>query len=626
MKVGRDLSTAMERLSTGKRINSAKDDTAGLSISNRMDSQIRGLTMAVKNANDGISLMQTADGALDEVTSSLQRMRELAVQAVNGTNSALDRAALDAEVQQLKSEIDRTAKTTQFNSINLLDGTFNNKQLQIGDKANQTLKVGIASAKVSDLGLGTAASGNNVFIGGRLGFTDTASDISASFATSASMSLVINGTVITVISSDTSGAGGSVLDINDVVTAVNNSRAGVKASAFNEVTAAYAGSGVIGTNDQFVVTVTSLDDGEDYAFTVSNTDSLQEVADKLNAQGGANTVQARINDEGKLVLFNNSGATITTTTNVGTTYGDKVATGFEDGIIFQGMLKLESETDNPISIGTTAKQLGKSDGEANAALATLGLVQIYGVRSGDTSTAPGASTEVFTDAYTYEGAAGAANAGITSTLEWAAGEIKLNGVDIYRSGQITDTLAKKVQLINTFADQTGVFAAAVSNDQGAMIIQLNSVNNRPISIDLGNDTLGDYGGLASHGLREINVGDAYYDATTPGYGAGGGSSLTGMNVLSAASATSALSAIDNAIEQVSQSRAQLGAYQNRLIATVNNLTNIATNTEAAKSRIMDTDYSKETTKLAKSQIIQQAATAMLAQANQAPQMVLALLK
>jgi flagellin len=476
------------------------------------------------------------------------------------------------------------------------------------------------------LGLGTAASGNNVFIGGRLGFTDTASDISASFATSASMSLVINGTVITVISSDTSGAGGSVLDINDVVTAVNNSRAGVKASAFNEVTAAYAGSGVIGTNDQFVVTVTSLDDGEDYAFTVSNTESLQEVADKLNAQGGANTVQARINDEGKLVLFNNSGATITTTTNVGTTYGEKAATGFEDGIIFQGMLKLESETDNPISIGTTAKQLGKSDGEANAALATLGLVQIYGVRSGDTSTAPGASTEVFTDAYTYEGAAGAANAGITSTLEWAAGEIKLNGVDIYRSGQITDTLAKKVQLINTFADQTGVFAAAVSNDQGAMIIQLNSVNNRPISIDLGNDTLGDYGGLASHGLREINVGDAYYDATTPGYGAGGGSSLTGMNVLSAASATSALSAIDNAIEQVSQSRAQLGAYQNRLIATVNNLTNIATNTEAAKSRIMDTDYSKETTKLAKSQIIQQAATAMLAQANQAPQMVLALLK
>ena len=113
LKSGRALATSMERLSTGKRINSAKDDAAGLSISNRMDAQIRGLTMAVKNANDGISLMQTAEGALDEVTNSLQRMRELAVQAVNGTNNAQDRAALDAEVQQLKSEIDRTAKTTR---------------------------------------------------------------------------------------------------------------------------------------------------------------------------------------------------------------------------------------------------------------------------------------------------------------------------------------------------------------------------------------------------------------------------------------------------------------------------------------------------------------------------------
>jgi len=626
MKVGRSLSTAMERLSTGNRINSAKDDAAGLSISNRMDSQIRGLTMAVKNANDGISLMQTAEGALDEVTNSLQRMRELAVQAANGTNNALDRAALDAEVQQLKSEIDRTAKTTQFNSINLLDGSFKNKILQIGDDANETLKVGIAGSKVSDLGLGTAAAGNNVFIGGRLGFTAvTAGDdpISSVFAAATSMSLVINGTIITPIASDTSGASGSVLDINDVVTAINNSRAGVKASAFNEVTAAYAGSGIIASDSQFVVTVTSLDDGQDYAFTVSDTNSLQEVADKINAQGGAGTVQARINDEGKLVLFNNSGATIETTTNVNTTYGQNHATGFNDGDQFRGMLKLESETDNPITIGTTATQLGLSDGAANTALATLGLVQIYGIRSGDTVSNAGDSTEVFTDSYTYEGAA------VTSaTTEWVAGEIKINGVDIYRSGQVTDTLDKKVQLINTFADQTGVFAAAVSNDAGDVIIQLNSVRNRPISVDLGreNEANSGFAGFNSHGLREINVGDAFYDATTPAYGAGGGSSLTGMNVLSAASATSALSAIDNAIEQVSQSRAQLGAYQNRLIATVNNLTNVVTNTEQSKSRIMDTDYSKETTKLARSQIIQQAATAMLAQANQQPQMVLSLLK
>ena len=623
MKVGRDLSTAMERLSTGKRINSAKDDAAGLSISNRMTSQIRGLNMAIKNANDGISLMQTAEGALDEVTSSLQRMRELAVQAANGTNNAQDRAALDAEVQQLKSEIDRTAKTTQFNSINLLDGSFANKKLQIGDKANQTLNVGIASAKVSDLGLGTSASSGNTFIGGRLGFSNTANTISSSFASAGSLSLVINGTIISKIKSNTSGANNTVLDINDVVTAINNSRAGVTASAFNEATAAAAGNGVIGSTNALTITVTSIDDASSLAIKVSNTNSMQEVVDKINAQGGAATVQARINDEGKLVLFNNSGAKLTVLDVIGgTTTGSNLAVGFHSGDVFQGMLKLESQTDAPIKIGTLSSAGTVSATVTNAALKTLGLVATYGMRSGDlATTSPGYSTEKFVDAYTYEGAAITA-----STTAWVAGEVKINGVDIYRSGQETNTTSKKVQLINSFADQTGVFAEKVSNSDGATVIRLNSVNNHPISVDLGNDTLGAYGGFTSHGLREVNVGDAYYDTTKPTLGNSGGSSMSGLNVLSAASAADAMKAIDNAIEQVSQSRAQLGAYQNRLNATVNNLSNVVTNTEQSKSRIMDTDYSQETTALAKSQIISQAATAMLAQANQSAQNVMSLLK
>ena len=624
MKSGRSLSTAMERLSTGKRINSAKDDAAGLSISNRMDAQIRGLTMAVKNANDGISLMQTAEGALDEVTNSLQRMRELAVQAVNGTNNAQDRAALDAEVQQLKSEIDRTAKTTQFNSINLLDGSYQNKQLQIGDKANQTLKIGIAGAKVSDLGLGTAASGSNVFIGGRMGFSAAAATISGSFASAGSISLVINGTVIAAIKDDTNSNGNTNLDINDVVVAINNSRTGVTASAFNEATAAYAGTGILASDDSMTITVTTIDDADALVYTITNTSSMDDLVSKINAVGGAGTVQARLNDEGKLVLFNNTGADIETTTVAAndSILGQSAVTGFVTGAHFNGMLKLESQTDNPITIGAQSNSGDLADSVVNTALASIGLVQVGGLRSGDSASAsPGTSTETYTDAYTYEGANIA-----DSTTQWVQGEIKLNGVDIYRSGQETDTLAKKVALINSFADQTGVLASAMMNDQGAKVLVLNSVNNNPISVDLGNETLGSYGGYGSHGLREINVGDAYYDSTTPTYGGGSGSTMTGLNVLSAASATSALDSIDNAIEQVSQSRANMGAVQNRLIATVNNLTNVATNTESSKSRIMDTDYSKETTSLAKSQIIQQAATAMLAQANQAPQMVLSLLK
>jgi flagellin len=634
MKSGRAMATAMERLSTGNRINSAKDDAAGLSISNRMDSQIRGLNMAVKNANDGISLMQTAEGALDEVTNSLQRMRELAVQAANGTNNALDRAALDAEVQQLKSEIDRTAKTTQFNSINLLDGSFKNKVLQIGDDANETLKIGIAGAKVSDLGMGTGAAGGNVFIGGRLGFTATTNAISAAFNSGGSMALVINGTVITSIKSDTSGSNNTVKDINDVVTAINNSRAGVTASAFNEVTAALAGSGSIASNG-LTILVSANDTGSQLTVKVTNTNSLQEVVDKINAQGGEATVQAKINDEGKLVLFNNSGATINVTDATLTdTRGTNPATGFATTAItggFRGMLKLESLTDGPVSIGATGKLAGiagQSDGDINTALGTLGLVQIKAVRSGsvDTvkATANETSTEELVDAYTYEGSA---ITGAGSAIEWVAGEIKINGVDIYRSGQETNSVQKKVNLINSFADQTGVFATRASNNDGAITITLNSINNRPISVDLGNEVMtAGFGGYTSHGLRSINVGDDYYDGTKPTTSGGAGNSIVGLNVLSAAAATNALGAIDNAIEQVGQSRANLGAYQNRLIATVNNLTNVVTNTEQAKSRIMDTDYSKETTKLARSQIIQQAATAMLAQANQQPQMVLSLLK
>jgi len=163
-KVNRDLSTRMERLSTGLRINSAKDDAAGLAISERMTSQTRGLSMAIRNANDGISLMQTAEGAMDEVSNILQRMRELAVQSVNGTNNELDRKALNDEVVQLKSEIERIATTTEFNSQKLLDGSFKDKKLQNGDKGYQTMGIEVGSVRLKDLGMGDAAIGGDMLV------------------------------------------------------------------------------------------------------------------------------------------------------------------------------------------------------------------------------------------------------------------------------------------------------------------------------------------------------------------------------------------------------------------------------------------------------------------------------
>src|SRR5664279_2617064 len=148
------LQTAITRLSSGLRINSAADDAAGLAISDRMTAQINGLNQAAQNANDGISLAQTADGALSSVSDNLQRIRELAVQSVNSTNSASDRASMQLEVAQLQSEIDRVATQTQFNGINLLDGSFTTKAFQVGANVGQTITVAsIASSRTSALGV-----------------------------------------------------------------------------------------------------------------------------------------------------------------------------------------------------------------------------------------------------------------------------------------------------------------------------------------------------------------------------------------------------------------------------------------------------------------------------------------
>ena len=154
-----DLNTSMERLSSGLRINSAKDDAAGLAISNRMTSQIRGLNQAARNANDGISLAQTAEGALQESTNLLQRMRELAVQSANDTNSQSDRDSLNAEVTQLKAELNRIAETTQFNGRYILDGSLTDATFQVGANAgaNQTISFNIAGASGSDLGTAVAS-------------------------------------------------------------------------------------------------------------------------------------------------------------------------------------------------------------------------------------------------------------------------------------------------------------------------------------------------------------------------------------------------------------------------------------------------------------------------------------
>lgn len=638
--IGLSQATSMERLSTGLRINSAKDDAAGLSISTRMEAQVRGLNMAIRNANDGISLMQTAEGALQETTNSLQRMRELAVQASNGINNAADRSAMDKEVQQLKEEINRIAEKTQFNSINILDGSYKGKQIQIGDKANQVLNVSIASAKTADLGLGNGGA-SNVLIGTRIdnsaqGGETTGAAISTDFA-DGTQTLLINGHSINMIKDSTSGTA-DALDINDVVVAINNSDAGVKASAFNEIVGKTKGTGVSADGD-VVITVTANDSGEDQILTIGETKNMQDLVDHINALGSEGTVRAKLNDDGKLVLFNNSGAKISVVdSSAATDYMG--ATGLSStSTDYYGMLRLESQDGKPVTVATNWQATALTRQDQTDALLTIGLqattMDTTGVEKGTGPVLIGAEVTAITD-------------------EWYNGEIKINGVNIWRAGQETtgashdsqaidgtggsydaDVMAwnQKVSLINSFSAETGVTAEKFTNEDGVDSFKLRSTNGSPIQIELGDPNIATdngsatFSGYGSHGFLEQNVGASDFDTNAPTMGSmAGGSALSGLNILSQESALSSIQTIDNAIEKVSDMRADLGAKQNRLNSTVNNLSNVVTNTEASKSRILDTDYGKETTNLARAQIISQAATAMLAQANQSAQSVLSLLK
>ena len=185
------LTTSIQRLSSGMRINSAKDDAAGLAISERMTAQINGLNQAAKNANDGISLAQTAEGALGTIGNNLQRIRELAVQSRNATQSFDDRAAIQKEVSQLTAEIDRVARNTAFNGINLLDGSFTAQSFQVGANQGQTVEIaGIADAKVGQLGSWTSVATAARLIGSSPMKAYAASGPTGSFATTAASTAV----------------------------------------------------------------------------------------------------------------------------------------------------------------------------------------------------------------------------------------------------------------------------------------------------------------------------------------------------------------------------------------------------------------------------------------------------
>lgn len=460
------LNTSLQRLSTGSRINSAKDDAAGLQISNRLTSQINGLGVAVRNANDGISLSQTAEGALQQSTNILQRMRDLSLQSANDSNSATDRASLQKEVTELKNELTRIADTTSFGGRKLLDGSFGTAQFQVGANANETISVSLSSAKATNLGA------NRTLTAGTSAGASAAAAVPTSLVVAQSLT-VTGGTgtaSVAVGANDTSKA---------IVTAVNAQTAntGVSASAISR---AQLGGFATGTS----------------SFTLNGTNISENISSGSDLSGLASKINEFASTTGVTAVSNGN------TLDLVSADGSNIAIG-----------------DYTNGVNTITVQGKNTDNNANFG----GLITLTSGGAADSTTVQGEIT------FTSSG-----------------------------SSTITTTVP-------------GTLFAAATNTSA----------------------------LAS--VNAINVGTR-------------------------AGANSAISVIDGALASIDNQRSSLGAVQNRFDNTISNLQNIGENVSAARGRIQDTDFAAETANLSKNQILQQAGTAILAQANQLPQAVLSLLR
>lgn len=562
MNSGAALDRSTERLSSGNRINSAKDDAAGLAIGNRMTSQVRGLDQAIRNANDGVSLIQTAEGALQESTNILQRMRELSVQSANGIYSDADRKTLQAEVKQLQSELTRISETTTFNGQNLLDGSMGTKSLQVGAQQNQTIEISIGSFSANSLGGST---------GDLAGATTTVTGIKA--ATAAANALEINDKVLTDISADA-----TITTVNQLLGKLNTdlSSVGVSASTVAEHQATNTGSGVLAGTAKVTITVAD-GDGNNQSIVIANTNSMDEVVTKINEMAGG-VLQASLNDSGYLTLTATNAADITVAGGVA---ADATALGFSaistNAAGFSLVLNNEAGNSKPIKV----------EGTVPATMATAGF-----------------------NAHQADGSIAGATIAANQSLN--AGDLVINGVEI---GAVTGSATPATQAdnvieaINKKSAETGVIAYENAAGTG---IQLKSVDGSEISIKAGkNSTAATI--TAATGFIERNA--------TEGAG-----SVASIDISTEAGAQKAIGIIDKALEQVNATRADLGAANNRLDFTVSNLSNISEKTSAARSRIMDADFAAETANLSRSQVLQQAASAMLAQSNARPQQVLSLLR
>lgn len=468
------LNTSMTRLSSGLRINSAKDDAAGMQISNRLTSNINGMGVAIRNANDGISMAQTAEGALLETTNILQRMRDLALQSANGTNSASDRKAIQEEIAQLQKEIDRIAETTTFGDQKLLDGSFGSKAFQVGANANETIDVTIPDKSADELG--------SYAWGARTGW----------------------------------GSGGL---LPDPFLALSNPQT----------------FWIEGYKGDAEISVPKITDS-----------SSRYLADQINQFEESTGVSAFVYTDVAIHAFGNA-----------VNDPDSVSFDITVGTVTTSVVNATSHQD-------IINQINRNSSES-------GITASY-----------------------ESNIIGSSNPGVVIH--------EPNGENVHISqAQVEPPSA------------TAVYAKpAPRHDQITR-----NVNGYPLALY----------GVTFFGILELDSDKpfTFAEGSPNGHYQIEDYSVSDIDVSTYFGAQYAIGVIDDALQQVDSTRAQLGAVQNRLQHTIANLSVTAENSEASRSRIRDTDFAKETTEQVKQQILQQAGTSVLAQANQLPQAMLSLL-
>jgi len=656
------MGDAMERLSTGLRINSAADDAAGSAIASKMEAQTRSLGVAIRNANDAISMTQTAEGALGEVENILQRMRELAVQGGNNTLNASDRAQIQSELDALSAEIDAISSSTNFNGINLLDGSNASLSFQVGIQSDSSLKVDLTKADAASLGLNGASQGATLLTSERV------SEVDMSGVANSDIKLNGHNFIAAAALGDYSGGDTSLPTTLANLINANTSVHGAKATAYNSVTSAPVG-------DDFVMTTSFTINSA----TIEVVSSYQELVNEINQE--ATGVVAVLNSDNTITLSNDDGGQIAFSAAQGAT--DVGFTANAAATTFNGFVALENVDGSDVVLTAANDINGFASGAGTLAdvnlmgfnqvngttitgaavsstdVAATDLVKINGVLIDATSDGSAASKAAAINAKTDEhGVTATATTQLRLEIDFTnidmsnVDALNINGVDADLSGDVsmedivdgingtaglggdivasTDSAGRLVLtslsganiVVTEDSDEQDMFAATTQTNQvGAAVTEsshvLTAYGSLTLTTDGGFIDLEDGTSTAGDGLAKFGLQGSSMESDQTG---------AGLSVNSAAAAGASLTAIDDAIVTVSTFRAGFGATENRLDKAINNLTTYKVNLEAAKGRIEDANFAGETSVLTKAQILNQAATSMLAQANASKQNLLALLQ